>query len=275
LDFGTGDRGDVVAFIAKAMGLSRSDACRWLIEYNLLRPSTPSQIPQGPAESRGHRDLTQKPTLPPLRPGTPDEFRGIAESRGVDVEAVVLAMCKGFLTICDIEGHPSWLLTDGQRFNAQARRIDRGLWPVVGKVKGFENNVSKWPIGIHEAQGSDAIVLVEGTPDFLAAYHFLRREGRVGQVAPVCITGASMAIHPEALPGFRGKTVRIMAHNDQAGQRAAERWTSQLKGVAHRIEVFDFKGIVCADGQPVKDLNDLCLVDPACEDPRLTAVTKF
>jgi len=274
-DHGTGEGGDVIAFIAKAKGTSRSDACRWLIDYHLVRPADPQQSLEALTQSQATKELGRKPTLPPQRACTPDECRAIAESRGVDVEAVLLAMCKGCLTVCDIEGHPAWVITDSRGFNAQARRIDGRRWPAGGKVKGFRDNVSKWPIGIQEAQEFDAIVLVEGTPDFLAAYHFLRREGRVDQVAPVCLTGASMEIHPEALPGFRGKTTRIMAHNDPAGQRAAERWTRQLQGVAHRIEVFDLKGLVCADGRPVKDLNDLCLVDPACPDPRLTAVTKF
>ena len=64
-------------------------------------------------------------------------------------------------------------------------------------------------------------------------------------------------------------------HNDPAGQEAAQRWSSRLSVVAHRIEVFQFTGLVRADGQPVKDLNDLCPVDPECADPRLKAVTKF
>ncbi len=140
---------------------------------------------------------------------------------------------------------------------------------------GFQNNCGRWPIGIQEAAGFERIILVEGTPDLLAAYHFIISEERNAVVAPVCITGGAAGIHQEALAGFQDKTVRIMAHNDPAGQLAVQRWSSRLVGVARRVEVFDFTGLVRADGWPVKDLNDLCLVDPSCADPRLTAVTKF
>jgi hypothetical protein len=58
----------------------------------------------------------------------------------------------------------------------------------------------------------------------------------------------------EALPSFWGKRIRIFAHQDQAGEAAADRSTEQLKGTA---KVFGFFGLRQSDGKPVKDLNDL------------------
>jgi len=46
------------------------------------------------------------------------------------------------------------------------------------------------------------------------------------------------------------------ADQDQAGQVAADRWTEQLTDTA-KVERFSFQGLVQADGEPVKDLNDL------------------
>ena len=75
-------------------------------------------------------------------------------------------------------------------------------------------------------------------------------------VAPVCISGASVSIPEETLPHFAGKRIRIFAHNDRAGQAAAQRWTEQLKDIA-TVDQFSFDGLIQSDGQPVKDRNDL------------------
>lgn len=60
----------------------------------------------------------------------------------------------------------------------------------------------------------------------------------------------------EAFPYFSAKRIRIFAHQDQPGQAAADRWTEQLKDTA-RVDRFSFQGLVQANGEPVKDLNDL------------------
>ena len=93
-------------------------------------------------------------------------------------------------------------------------------------------------------------------PDFLSAFHLALAFGLDAVVAPVCISGASVSIPGDALPRFSGKRIRIFAHNDQAGQAAAERWTEQLKDIA-TVDRFTFQGLDMSDGKPVKDLNDL------------------
>lgn len=60
--------------------------------------------------------------------------------------------------------------------------------------------------------------MVCGGPDFLAALQVAWWEDR--DVAPVCITGARNPIHPDALPYFTGKYVRIATHDDDAGRAA-------------------------------------------------------
>ena len=59
-----------------------------------------------------------------------------------------------------------------------------------------------------------------------------------------------------ALPRFSGKRIRIFAHNDAAGQAAAQRWAEQLKDIA-TVDRFTFQGLEMSDGKPVKDLNEL------------------
>ena len=50
--------------------------------------------------------------------------------------------------------------------------------------------------------------------------------------------------------------IRIFAHQDEAGQAAADRWTQQLKDTG-RVDRFSFQDLSRSDGEPVKDLNDL------------------
>ena len=65
--------------------------------------------------------------------------------------------------------------------------------------------------------------------------------------------------HPEKPPIFPGK-------------EAAARWTAQLTDVGAAVETFSLAGLVRKDGERVKDLNDLALVDEAAWlDPELRA----
>ena len=105
------------------------------------------------------------------------------------------------------------------------------------------------------------IALVEGAPDLLAAHHFIHAEEREQDIAAVCITGATMNIHEDALPQFTGERVRIFPHLDEAGQEAARRWTKQLESVGATVDCFSLDGITGTNGQPVKDINDLASLD--------------
>ena len=49
----------------------------------------------------------------------------------------------------------------------------------------------------------------------------------------------------------------------RAGFDAAARWTEQLTNAGARVQVINLDGLVRADGQAVKDLNDLALCNAA------------
>jgi len=102
------------------------------------------------------------------------------------------------------------------------------------------------------------IVLVEGIPDFLAAHQIVIEEGRQGCVAPVSMLCASVSIAEPALPLFKGKHVRLFPHADEAGVKAAKKWSQQLKaaGVA-KMDCYDFARVKVAPNEHVKDLCDL------------------
>jgi hypothetical protein len=90
----------------------------------------------------------------------------------------------------------------------------------------------------------------------LAAFHFIACESREAHCSPVTMLGALHQIHPDALPMFTGKRVRIFGHDDEAGRGAVERWARQLTTVGADVDAFSFAGLRQVDGKPVKDLND-------------------
>jgi hypothetical protein len=202
------------------------------------------------------------------------------------------------------ERFPSWVATDDERRVAEFRRLDGKLYPVYDERDAAGNAVLKpedewikswstagkpWPLGAAEIGRRPYVLMVEGGPDMLAAYHFLWGFEMLDQVAVVCVLGAGTRICVEALPYFRGKRVRIMMDNDAIKERkwttkggvekvqrtrpgfdAAARWTEQLTAAGAVVEAFNLAGLVMADGMPVKDLNDLARCPAAViEDPEI------
>lgn len=190
-----------------------------------------------------------------MRPGTEEELDALAELRGLPSTAGLLLATQAntlyFSPVFDDgEDHPSWIITDGARRNAQARRMDGQRWSKGVKAKTIHGCEAKWPIGIHGLNGHD-IALVEGGPDFLAAWHCIASSGCAARVQPVAMVGASIDFHPEALPEFRNKHLWIFEHKDEAGGTAIDRWRASANSAGARsIQVVDV-------GEGNKDLNDL------------------
>lgn len=207
--------------------------------------------------------------------------------------------CKGDEAECAPRPRwPSWVATDGERRVAEFRRLDDQPYPRKdeGTIKAWATAGKNWPLGAAEMGRRMNVLIVEGGPDMLAAYHFLLRFKMVSQVAVVCMLGGSNRIAEEALPYFQGRRVRIMMDADLPkdsespakrrlqGLEAAARWTEQLKNagvaavktynVGDVYEPIDVKawhegiikaaeirvvvpGLVKEDGTKVKDVNDL------------------
>lgn len=204
----------------------------------------------------------KRPAPPPLRPGTPADCNRLAELRGLAREGVALASEKGLLRFGEYRGQAAWFVVDGSRRVAQARRRDGRPWPDGVKARNLAGSQAAWPVGIIEAADFPAVALCEGGPDLLAACAFILAEARRGDVAPVAMLGGCAPIHPDALPRFAGKRVRIFPHVDATGDAAANRWAGQLAEAGAEVDAFSFAGLRRADGQPGKDFCDLAVIHP-------------
>jgi hypothetical protein len=207
----------------------------------------------------------------------------LAALRHVSVEGVRLMAGRGLLCFAGWKGQTAFIVTDGERVNAQARRIDGEKWDAINaKAQTLPGSKAAWPVGARESlalpvvrlcdhdpdnpsvargcktedQHFPVVLFCEGGPDLLAAHHFIHAHGREADTAAVAMLGAGNAIPPEALPLFAGKRIRIMAHADEAGRTAGQKWAEQLASVGAVVDAADFAGLFMADGSPVKDLND-------------------
>lgn len=266
------DKGDLIGLWQKSRGVDLSDACQQALEW--------LQVPHEKRNDRSHQPAPQKKPQEPkapdqrwlelqevMRPGSHSDLSALAALRKLSLACLQLATRHHQLFFAPVhdsgERHPAWILTDGSRRHAQARKMDGSLWHFGGSHKPAKSKTiwgtdSHWPVGIAEATTPE-ICLVEGAPDFLAAWHFIWAKGRIDHARPVAMFGANTSIGAGALPLFTGKTVRIFPHNDDKaqGEKAAQRWAAQLTNST----VLFYE--VAKHG--VKDLNELVHVSTASE----------
>jgi hypothetical protein len=145
----------------------------------------------------------------------------------------------------------AWAITDSARRSIQVRRLDGLPWS-WNKAKAWTlgGSIASWPIGSADIGDRRLVLFCEGGPDFLAAYTLAWMANRAATVAVVCVPGATASLHPDALPSFTGKHVRIFEHADAAGSDAGQRWAAQLKQAGATVDGFTFE-------PPHKDLADL------------------
>ena len=180
--------------------------------------------------------------------------RILAAQRGLASMGLMTAWSRDVLRFDNHLGKPAWFILDSSHRNACARRMDGLPWfeGTASECKAviLRGAQAKWPIGLPEARPFPKILLCEGAPDFLAAFHIITALRRDREFAPVVMLSGSYPLHTDALRMFKEKRVRIFAHNDSTGARAAAKWKSQIIGHAPDTDIFSFAPY------RVKDLND-------------------
>lgn len=265
-DFGSGESGDVVDFIQRALGVDIDGALEWLKDKAGYKPPAAAPAHMKPQAYHGGN----------LRPGTRRDRQRLGALRGLSEAALALAERGQVLKFGKLYGFECWAVTDPANRLTEYRRLDGRKWPgwnglperkahCVGSGKAF-------PIGLEDAvkMATEArtrqLVLVEGAPDLLAAFHLIITEGKQDWVFPVAMLGAaSHRIDPRAKALFKGMKVRIFPHADEAGMKACVAWAKEIRdaGAAH-VDAFDLHGIETIDGTPGKDLNDLVNLSADC-----------
>ena len=264
-DFATGEGGDAVDFYAAATGLPIKEACRGFIA--IAGGSAVSSVPRPPRQTSEEADFekaAQRELWPLFEAGNEEDLSRLAALRHVSIDGLRLMSSRGLLFFTTWKGQRSWVVTDGARKNAQARRMDGLLWNGDGpKAWTLPGSEASRPIGAREALMFRTVLLVEGPPDALAAHHFVHAHGRQEDTAVVAMLGSSMDIHPASLPCFGGrKRLRLYPHSDTPGRDAAVRWALQLAKMKALVDAVNFTGLEMADGSQVKDLNDTTRIAP-------------
>lgn len=216
--------------------------------------------------------LESKRKWPVFKVPRDGELTAISKLRNIPVEALQVAVQRGILRVIVQEGGRAvyWVVTDTDLHVAQKRSFDGSKIPTgSGSEKSLNllGSATSWPVGLAALRSEHrSVLLVEGGPDLLAAFEFIRREEREADAHAIAMLGAKARIHTSLLHRFEGKSVRIIQHSDEAGGRAAEEWGNQLIEVADCVEVLDFGHLLKSDGSKLKDLNDALLVDQATYD---------
>ena len=210
-----------------------------------------------------------------LHTGSRGELELVATQRRVDFWAVATMQRNDVLRFGTVLGHESWIVTDGSGRCAEARRMDGALYSALGKLGArkahtLKGSTKSWPVGLALPQDLTKrfkkVLLVEGSGDFVAAYHFALERG---DWLPVAILGANInKLHVEAAEILERKHVRIVPHIDDAGSNLVTHWVPRIRTIGASVDGFDLRGLRRADGREVKDLNDA--TDLVAEDvPKL------
>jgi hypothetical protein len=270
-DLSTGEGGDAVDFLARALNLSNEDACKKLIELAGVSPKISHLPTREERQAAGAKESVHL-ELPPLIPYSRDLAQRVANSRGLKITSVEFAALwlKTLVFGC-VCGHECWILIDSSNRCVEARRIDGKLFPAVGtlaerKSHSLKGSSKPWPVGLLPGgfeeswleQHCHKILFVEGGPDYLAACQLIAGSGEEN-VLPVAMLGAGATICQDALTYFERRNVTVAGHPDEAGVAAAIRWGQQIKAAGGIVRVVRLKkGDLCdivSAGATDKDLQ--------------------
>lgn len=222
-DRSTGETYDSIRCFAEAKSLSNVEAIK------ALAAELPGAKSSRPAPQK--RELV----IPPLHWNHADAEK-LAALRDIGIGGIHLAGAVfGTLGFGEICGFHSWILCDGSRRLAEARRMDGKPYPAVGSIgerksHTLKGSLKSWPMGIDPPKVSIPpglpCTIVEGGPDYLSLCDVLFQSKL--EFVPIAMLGASASIHADSMTFFKGRDVRILAHPDDAGIKAAQRWAAQL-----------------------------------------------
>ncbi len=263
-DLATGESGDELTFLAMLNKLDlKTDFPKVLEIYENLSMATDIATPVAFNKEETVVEVPVTKTPPDMSGyvlGTDEELQLLRSLRGFSMESLGLASERGFLVFGRFNGQTVYGLKDQSGHVLELRRLDGQLFDAYGSLPARKSHAVKgssknWPVGIMEAQAFPNVLLVEGIPDFLAAFDFMVRGRKADEMAPVAMLSASCNLPANSLHMFQAKRIRMYPHADDVGIKAAVRWYAQLKPIEGTQ--IDFLGL--DQGYGVKDLCELNL----------------
>jgi hypothetical protein len=258
-DHATGEHGDAVDFLSKALDIPAQESVRRFVEMAGGGYRVPAPRPKlAPAPVREDTDdkRRKRAAWPAMELSTEEELEAVAKHRRLPVEGPQWAAIDGTLRMATLDGARCWIIRSTCGKNAQARRLDGQpfhdgslrLQPL--KAKTLVGSIATLPVGNYHDTRWPAVALVEGGPDVLAAYAGMYRLGLLDTVAVCGMLGASMRPPFGAVATMKGRRVRIFQHNDEAGHKAADGWARLIHNAGGTVDIW-------TPAQAGADLNDI------------------
>lgn len=253
-DHSTGDHGDAVDFLGKALDIPAQEAIRRFVEMaggGYREQSRPTARPAAPLPPADTDDKRHKRAMwPAMELPTNDELETIATLRRLPLDGPHWASMDGALRMANVEGQRCFIIRSTCGKNAQARRLDGQPLGENLKAKTLAGSIATLPVGNYHDRRWPAVAVVEGGPDVLAAYAAIYKLGLLDTVAVAGMLGAAMRPPYGALATMAGRRVRIFQHNDEAGQKAADSWARLIHSAGGDVDIW-------TSAQAGADLNDI------------------
>lgn len=185
----------------------------------------------------------QRSEWPALRPITLSEMGQLAALRQLPIETVYQAHSLGLIRAAAIDGFPCFVFREGKEF-AQARRLDGGPFSIQGKhVKAKTLLGSTCALYGCKLLGEATrpVLLVEGCVGLLEALEAIRLQGKdegPGGWSPLASVSASSRLDEDLLEKMRGRRVRIVPDEGQAGMDFCAVTAASLKSVGCTVDAF-------------------------------------
>jgi hypothetical protein len=252
--------GTIIDLHAALLSTDAASAIRDLIQRYEAPLFAPPLRPVLPPEKQEHEG--QPMPWPVLHHGKEPDLAELAALRGLPVEAAWAAQTLKFLRFTVHHGTPCYALTDGGQRFLQLRRMDGQPFRTAnGSVKAWNWPGSKMiPLGARYPGEKQPVLMAEGAVsilELLALLHLSHEMQDSWRWGLLAMPGASAPISVDLLPKLQGRHVRIISDADPAGQKARDRWTSQLQAVGCQVRHVDLSLLPELAAIPRPDLGDL------------------
>jgi hypothetical protein len=261
--FGCGAAGDGPDFVAEWLGITPDAAVKKFIALAggeiTFSPATGAaikRIESAPlADEWGDFSVKKEKRKgwPQFHHGADTTIATLAALRGLSGDCLRDMQRMGWLRFCELAGQRAWVLRSLCGRVAQARRLDGGMWhrdKHEFKSWSLPGSCAVAPLGMESITPSVHVVgIAEGGPDFVSLFQLICEQERM-DCGLLGFLGASVRIAAPVVERLRQRRVRIFAHADEAGRRAAAEWAAQLTEAGCAVDAFDFGPF------GVKDTND-------------------